>query len=77
MPETTDAIRAALLEGETSTADLSTLAAKRLETVRATLKKAGIDGSRLTEAKQVENAETGAPEVRLDFAEPESPRRRG
>jgi len=77
LPETTDAIRAALLEGETSTADLSTLATKRLETVRATLKKAGIDGSRLTEAKQVENAETAAPEVRLDFAEPESPRRRG
>src|SRR5262245_32234189 len=57
-------------------AAVSTLAAKRMESVRATLKKAGIDSSRLTEARPVENADAGAPEVKLDFAEPESPGRR-
>jgi len=77
LPGTADAIRAALVQGETSADDVSALAAKRMETVRTTLKKAGLDGSRLTEAKQVESAEDGAPQVRLDFAEPESPRRRG
>ena len=54
---------------------VSTLAAKRLETVRTTLKKAGIDGSRLAEAKQIDTAEGGAPQVKLDLAEPESARR--
>src|SRR5215467_4537026 len=43
--------------------------------LRATLKKASIVGSRLTEAKQVESAEDGRPQVKLDFAEPESRRR--
>jgi len=76
LPATPDAIRAALLEGEMSSDAVSSLAAKRMESVRATLKKASIDGSRLTEAKQVESAEDGRPQVKLDFAEPESPRRR-
>src|SRR5262249_22311995 len=77
VPETPDAIRTALLEGEMSSDAVSTLAAKRMEIVRATLKKAGIDGARLTEARQVDNTEAGAPQVKLDFAEPENPRRRG
>ena len=75
LPATPDAIRAALLEGEMSSDAVSSLAAKRMESVRATLKKASIVGSRLTEAKQVESAEDGRPQVKLDFAEPESRRR--
>jgi len=76
LPETPDAVRAALLEGETSSDTVSTLAAKRIESVRATLKKAGVDNSRLTEARPVDNAQAGAPQVKLDFAEPESLGRR-
>src|SRR5215831_16071254 len=76
LPETPDAVRAALVEGETSSDTVSTLAAKRMESVRATLKKAGVDNSRLTEARPVDNAQAGAPQVKLDFAEPESLGRR-
>ena len=78
LPETPDAIRAALLERETPPAEaVSTLADKRLEAVRAIAKKAGIDPSRLLEAKRAEGAEEGDPQVKLDLVEPENPRRPG
>ena len=75
-PETPDAIRAALLESATPPKEaVSTLAEKRLEAVRATVKKAGIDASRLLEAKHGERAEEGDPQVKLDLMEPENPPR--
>ncbi len=78
LPETPDAIRAALLERETPPAEaVSTLADKRLEAVRAIVKKAGIDPSRLLEAKRAEGADEGDPQVKLDLVEPENPRRPG
>ena len=54
---------------------VSTLAGKRLELVRTTVKKAGIDDSRLLEAKRIENGDDAAASVKLDLAEPESPGR--
>jgi len=85
VPETTDAVRAALLEGVTPPADaVSTLADQRLKAVRAAVKKAGIDSSRLLEgkppegaAKAPEGAEEDEPRVTLDLVEPDSPRRPG
>jgi hypothetical protein len=76
LPDTPDAVRNALLEGETPPSDaVSRLADDRLETVRATVKKAGIDASRLLEAKHGERAEEGDPQVKLDLMEPENPPR--
>jgi len=85
VPETTDAVRAALLEGEPPAADaISALADQRLKAVRAAVKKAGIDSSRLLEgkppegaAKAPEGAEEDEPRVTLDLVEPDSPRRPG
>jgi Domain of Unknown Function (DUF748) len=78
LPETSDAVRAALLEGQTPPADaVSTLADKRLELVRATIKKAGIDTARLLDDKRAEVAQEDEPQVRLDLAESENPRRPG
>ena len=84
LPETPDAIRAALAQSEAAPADaVSSLADQRLEAVRAAIKKAGIDTARLLEDKQdkqdkrVEIAQEGDPQVKLDLAEPEKPRRRG
>jgi len=77
VPETPDAVRAALLEGEPPAEAVSTLADKRLEAVRATVKKAGIDPSRLLEAKRAGGAEGDDPQVKLDLVEPENPRRPG
>ncbi|PYN37887.1 MAG: hypothetical protein DME01_02745 [Candidatus Rokuibacteriota bacterium] len=78
LPETPDAIRAALLEGETLPADaVSTLADKRLELVRTTIKKAGIDPARLLEDNRAEVAQADEPQVRLDLAESENPRSPG
>jgi hypothetical protein len=54
---------------------VSTLAGKRLELVRATVKKAGLDDSRLLEAKRIESGDDAAASVKLDLAEPESPGR--
>ena len=51
---------------------VSTLASKRLELVRTTVKKAGIDDSRLLAAKRTESGDDAAPAVKLDLAEPES-----
>jgi uncharacterized protein involved in outer membrane biogenesis len=77
LPETPDATRTALLEGETPSAEtVSTLADKRLEAVRATVKKAGIDPSRLLAANRG-GTEGDHPQVKLDLVEPESPRRPG
>lgn len=78
LPETPDAVRAALLEGETPPAEaVSKLADKRVETVRETVKKAGIDPSRLLETKRAEGADEADPQVKLDLVEPENPRRPG
>ena len=75
LPETSDAIRAALLEDQTPPASaLSALADKRLEAVRTTLKKAKIDTARLLEDKRADVAQEGEPQVRLDLAESENPR---
>jgi uncharacterized protein involved in outer membrane biogenesis len=54
---------------------VSTLAGKRLDLVRTTVKKAGIDDSRLLEAKRIDSGGDVAPAVKLDLAEPESPGR--
>ncbi len=78
LPETSDAVRAALLEGQAPPADaVSTLADKRLEAVRATIKKAKIDTARLLEEKRTEVGQDDEPEVRLALAESENPRRPG
>ncbi len=78
VPETTDAIRAALLEAEPSPAEaVSTLSEERLKAVRAAVKKAGVDQSRLLEAKPAGDAEGDEPQVKLDLAEPENPERPG
>jgi hypothetical protein len=78
LPETPDAVRTALLEGETPPGEaVSRLADKRLETVRETVKKAGIDPSRLLEAKRAEGADEAEPQVKLDLVEPENPRQPG
>jgi uncharacterized protein involved in outer membrane biogenesis len=80
LPESADAVRAALVEGEVSPADVSTLAGKRLEVVRATIKKAKIDTARLLEDQRPpEVAQDDAPQVRLQLAESESrpPRTKG
>jgi outer membrane protein OmpA-like peptidoglycan-associated protein len=75
LPETSDAIRAALLEGQAPPADaLATLADKRLEAVRATIKKAKIDTARLLEDKAADVAQEDEPQVRLDLAESENAR---
>ena len=50
---------------------VAALAGKRLELVRATVKKAGIEGSRLLKAKGFESGDGAAPTVKLDLAEPE------
>jgi Domain of Unknown Function (DUF748) len=78
LPTTRDAIRAALLEGETPPADaVATLAERRLEAVRVSVKKAGIDPSRLVDAKPAGGAAEDEPQVKLDLVESESPRRPG
>jgi Domain of Unknown Function (DUF748) len=78
LPETPDAVRTALLAGETPPADaVSRLADKRLETVRETVKKAGIDPSRLRETTRADGADEADPQVKLDLVEPENPGRPG
>jgi hypothetical protein len=75
LPETPGAIRRALLDGETLPADAAaTLADKRLEAVRAAIKKAGIDASRLLEAKAADGAAENDPQVKLDLVESDGPR---
>jgi len=48
------------------------LSEDRLKAVRAAVKKAGIDSSRLVEAKPSGQAADDQPQVKLDLAEPES-----
>jgi uncharacterized protein DUF748 len=78
LPESADAIRAALVEDQPPPADeVSTLADKRLEAVRATIKKAKLDTARLLEDKRVEVGRDEEPQVRLDLDESENPRGHG
>src|SRR5205814_8953958 len=75
VPETQDAIVAALLEQEPApTSEIRELAAKRLEAVRGTLEQASIDGKRLEGMKPVQQ-EGAASEVTLNVVEPEGPRK--
>jgi hypothetical protein len=68
-------VRAALAESETApAADAATLADKRLEAVRATIKKAKIDTARLLEDKRVDVAGNDEAEVQLNLADSEQPR---
>jgi|RhiMethySRZTD1v2_1073278.scaffolds.fasta_scaffold01805_24 uncharacterized protein DUF748 len=77
VPDSPDAVRAALAETETApAAEASTLADKRLEAVRATVKKAKIDTARLLEDKRVDVAADAEPHVTLDLAEGEQSRGR-
>src|SRR5215475_1208527 len=68
-----------ILEGEVPPADaVSTLADKRLEVVRATIKKSKIDTARLLEDKRPpEIAKDDAPQVRFELAESENSGRPG
>jgi hypothetical protein len=70
-------VRAALAETEPApAAEAATLADKRLEAVRATVKKAKIDTARLLEDKRVDVAADGEPQVQLDLADAEQSRGR-
>jgi hypothetical protein len=79
LPDTPDAIRAALVEGEPAppAATVAALADKRVETVRDMVKKGGIDAARLPETKQVDRDPGSQELVKLDLVEPDSPRRSG
>src|SRR5262245_25825123 len=79
IPESADAVRAALGENEVPPADaVSTLADKRLEAVRTTIKKAKIDAARLLEDKRPpEVSPDEAPQVRFELVESESSGRPG
>jgi Domain of Unknown Function (DUF748) len=55
------------------TAELPELAAQRLQTVRATAKRAGIDSARLAEAPLTQR-EDGASQVEIEVREPDAPR---
>jgi hypothetical protein len=79
LPESADAVRAALGENEVPPADaVSALADKRLEAVRATIKKAKIDAARLLEDKRPpEVSQDEAPQVRFELVETESSGRPG
>lgn len=77
MPDSVDAVRAALADAETApAAEAATLADKRLDAVRATVKKAKIDTARLLEDKRVDVAADAEPQVQLDLADGEQPRGR-
>ena len=77
IPDSPDAVRAALAETEPApAAEAATLADKRLEAVRATVKKAKIDTARLLEDKRVDVAAYGEPQVQLDLADAEQSRGR-
>ena len=77
IPDSPDAVRAALAETEPApAAEAATLADKRLEAVRATVKKAKIDTARLLEDKRVDVAADGEPQVQLDLADAEQSRGR-
>ncbi|HEV8441769.1 MAG TPA: DUF748 domain-containing protein [Methylomirabilota bacterium] len=73
VPGAPDAVRAALVESEAApAAAASTLAAERLDAVRAMFKKAGIQAARLPEEKGADAAAAGAGQVELKLVEPDS-----
>jgi uncharacterized protein involved in outer membrane biogenesis len=77
VPDSADAVRTALAETEPAPAsEAETLADKRLEAVRATVKKAKIDTGRLLEDKRVDVAANAEPQVQLGLAEGEQARGR-
>jgi hypothetical protein len=75
VPETPEATLEALLarEPEPTAEALDKLAARRLEAVRAPVKQAGIDTSRLVENKTAQGDERGS-RVELEVLDPETPR---
>ncbi len=74
VPADTAATLAALLERlPLPTAELPELGAQRLETVRATAKRAGIASARLAEAKLTQR-EDGGSQVEIEVREPDAPR---
>jgi Domain of Unknown Function (DUF748) len=75
VPETPEATFEALLAREPGpTAEaVAKLADRRLETVRAPVKQAGIDAARLVETKTVQRAESGS-RIELEVLDPETPR---
>ncbi len=73
-PGTLEATLAALLEGEPPpTAEIDDLAARRLEAIRATVERAGIDDDRMAERKPVQRDDADS-QVALDVLDPETPR---
>jgi Domain of Unknown Function (DUF748) len=72
-PATTDAVLSALAEtGPVPAAAVTELAAQRVETVRATAKKAGADPGRLVPDKLVQGEDAVESQVALELAEPDS-----
>jgi hypothetical protein len=55
------------------TTELPELGAQRLETVRSTAKRAGIDSARLAEAKLTQR-EDGGSQIEIEVREPDAPR---
>ena len=73
-PGTLEATLAALLEGEPPpTAEIDDLAARRLEAIRATVERTGIDDDRMAERKPVQRDDADS-QVALDVLDPETPR---
>jgi hypothetical protein len=77
-PESDDGLLAALTESPPALpAEASALAAGRLESVRTTLRQAGIDPARLLETKSVQRQEAVEEGIELALVEPEPARRPG
>jgi uncharacterized protein involved in outer membrane biogenesis len=73
-PDSLEAILSALLEREPApTSEIPELAARRLEAVRATVKQAGIDPTRLAEMKLVQRDADGRIELDVLASETERP----
>ena len=73
-PRTPDGALAALLEAQPLEATaVGELGSRRQEAVRDTLKRAGVQGERLTE-RQVVQREGGESEVAMDVLDPDTPR---
>jgi hypothetical protein len=82
LPDSPDAVLAALAEGEATTDEASALSTQRLQTVQEMVKQAGIDPARLSQRPAVDGREAPpgqAPdsEVKLDLVETDSPARQG
>jgi len=77
-PESDDGLLAALTESPPALpAEASALAAGRLESVRTTLRQAGIDPARLLETKSAQRQEAVEEGIELALVEPEPARRPG